>query len=394
MGHNLPSPYIVNPDCGESSDIAGESSVAYPCWGEIHKVRWLDAIRESNNQKTAGVQFDGVVQFFDLTGWPIYPLRRHSCLVFAWDSNGKLVELELDNYKGDIERTTLWSRDFDASSPDEQVSADLFFDESSCPVDLPFVAASSDTPNKVAGFVVRTMCLTGRWKHDSSEHILSCDTATGEVPIWNGAVELDCAEEISSYDPTVGDVATEMAWEFDSSGCLMRIYWGGVDACEPNPCVWDRDKPPPRTAGVVVPVLKFLNDEQDNNFEIWHIHFTSNGTYIRSCLYARICGCETAPPSSSPPACLCEEFACVVTGNCTRPEDENYCPATATFTCAEAAENAENCEPIEDLYCVYSRDDTCCGQPGPSSLASWVPSSSSGAESCQYSGDAGACGSP
>lgn len=63
-----------------------------------------------NFMDTAGFTLFGVVQFWWLND-SLSIDRRHSCLIYNWDSVGKLKEIQLDNYKPLIPRTTLWYRD-------------------------------------------------------------------------------------------------------------------------------------------------------------------------------------------------------------------------------------------------------------------------------------------
>lgn len=413
--------YIFNSSyCGFIGlDIASSDKSPY-CWGEVDRPRYhysqyvcsdgsqgcpsSEIILNPNGQDPAGFELPGVIQFFNLSTFGVTELREHSAITFHWDSTGHLVWVEKTNYEGDIALSLLWEKD----DPYDTPAKEEFINISSCPInpatDIIVNLPSSSPLFPSAGGFVRCFSLLGDY-YRASSFFIDRDCSFTAKNYYGKAEITNCSGDlISTEDITLTAHAREMVMEFDSAGLLCRVYFGDTTSCGDIPCVWDRDNPPNdiegnETAGVIVPVLKLFNGQCgdiNTDLEVWLIHFRSTGHYMKSCLYASLCGCTitTTRDEGDTPACICSEYACVFTGNCLRPENPGYCPDMVIFSCEEAASNAGNCvSEVEPAYCVYSYNNNCCTpQTGiPSSYITPEDPSSSESEYCEFIGDNGAC---
>lgn len=408
-------------DCGFVGLSIGSSNATY-CWGDVNLPRYhytnyvcrdgsgncvsSDVILNSNQATPVGFSLEGVIQFFNHPGYPSATTREHSAVTFHWDSIGKLQWFELSNYTGDIILSPLWIRDNLRDHPRDR---DLLLASSSCPINpgtLPLTQLPSSDFHESSGFFARVFSLLGSYL-DAQSSDYELPAGIGTTPLssdredsliknqYYQAEITQCGSDIiSSLETGLTGHAREMVLEFDSTGHLKCVYFGDTDYCDEIPLLWDRDNPPPNTAGVVVPVLKLRNNCTNlaDGLEIWLIHFSSIGTYIRSCLYMTLCGCTITDnrPTGDAPPCICDDRMCLVTGNCTRDFEPDFCPDTVTLPCSFQAINAANCQPIANLYCYLSYSECCAFPAGIKS--SVVGSTDPNDEACLFEGSFSGCG--
>ena len=322
-----------------------------------------------------GFMIGGIVQYF----WvPAYhnPILVHSHLAFTFNSEGHFKYVELDNHK--IPRHILW----DLDKPNPQVSE--LQASSSCPVThiVPAIDAESSTGlRNTKGCIVRVMALQGLYDCVQPSGVSSnphsfpvIDPETWPVKVVFPAETLTCTVEggssglniINMVDPSMTNIASEMALEIDSVGHLCKVYWGGMNKCDANPLAWDRDNPPPNQPGVTIPLMQSslrwgLDDS--GSFDIWLLHFDSVGHYMFSCLYMRICMCQPSctrddchGTSSIPqPFCVCKDL-CLILGYCEggAASINQLCPDTASIDCDIALHS--ECPSVQDSgFCIYDK---------------------------------------
>lgn len=331
----------------EDTSSSSDSSEATSC---IRGYR--DCPRPWFEDDIPGFTIGGIVQYFWVPD-SFEPVRRHSYLSFNWDSLGHLKTVELDDFK--IPRRFLWDRDEPVPGEDEQIC----LDSSSL--------ISSGATDKT-GTLIRTFALQGTYgcvnTGDSSS---SSPQGKHSVPTIFPYEEFKCFGDSSNpgtfgaVDSTLSETISEMALEFDSLGHLVRVYWGGLYKCDPNPVLWDRDDPPANTVGVSVPFLQQSERQPgDVSWDLWILHFDSLGHYQYSCAYLRACACEPTCShefceSSIPqPVCVCRPLALITPACESVTSGPIDCPATVTVDCAKALIAECLDDILEPGDCVYT----------------------------------------
>lgn len=359
---------------------------------------------------TANFTMGGIVQYFWVPPSKL-PIRKHSHLAFTWDPVGHFKYVELDNNK--IPRTILWDKDKPVEQADQSSSSGSF-----CYVEN----SDRDDPSEISGLelhqkancIVRVMALRGGYgcmnpcagSSIASSIVSECPSSgpnsTRTIPIVFPEEELLCdgLNAITPVDPTMTNRLSELAMEIDPAGHLARVYWGGRNECDDNPCVWNRDDPPPGMANVVVPVIQssFRYGPLDEaSFDVWLLHFDPIGHYMYASAYMRICSC---PPTCShrwcessdmpQPFCVCRDL-CLITEGCEGlASSPATCPATVSIPCELAL--IEQCISAISSpgNCNYIWTLECCPLPvlDPDILVSSLADASDVINrGCLYSGD-------
>ncbi len=359
MGHFVTETKVIG-NCPPPPGSETSSGVS-PCNG------FRNSPDEGELDDYLGFTISQCIQFF----WAGKPLRPHSLHALRWTSDGSFKIVEMDDGESPIR--ILWDRDY--VFPKIYPHGPL--EESSCPIELPFRTESSDLVEdlETAGCIVRVQALQGTYGEHSSVGSLVKPEASGQTSsAFGGHVKvrfqkerlLFCSEPISSVDPTLTDAISELAMEFDSTGRLKRVFWGGEEECDTNPIVWDRDEDSD-VPGVIVPIMAFREGDiqigSPGDFNLWLVYFDSCGKYMHRCLYAKLCGCVISNTrvsgSSQQPVCFCLDL-CIATGFCPGPIEGPRCPSTASVDCLTSLYPPCRDDVDEPGFCLYEWTGGCC----------------------------------